>query len=43
MNAWRNKRMVIAIIGGTVLIGAIALVSCGERQRPPRRDPGSGG
>jgi len=34
MNAWKTKRTAIALIGGTLLIGAIALVACGGAATP---------
>jgi len=34
MNAWKTKRTAIALIGGTLLIGAIALAACGGAATP---------
>jgi len=34
MNAWKTKKTAIALIGGTLLIGAIALVACGGGATP---------
>ena len=34
MNAWKTHRTAITLIGGTLLIGAIALVSCGGAATP---------